>query len=64
MDEGSLVKKARILHTIKRDRKILYQKGKVVNVIGNGTKPNFVIVEYRKTKVVEVPSKSLEFLYE
>ena len=57
-------KKARILYTVKRNGKILYPKGKVVNIIGNGTKPNHVMVEYRKTKEVEVPSKSLEFLYE
>ena len=56
--------KAIILNTVKEDRKILFPKGKMVTVIGPGTKPNFLLVEYRKSKVVEIPSKNLDFLYE
>ena len=56
--------KAIVLNTVKKDRKILFPKGKMVTVIGQGTKPNFLMVKYRNSKTIEVSSKNLEFLYD
>jgi len=49
---------------VKSGRKILFPKGKIVGVVGPGTKPNFLLVKYRNSKTTEVPSKNLEFLYD
>jgi hypothetical protein len=49
---------------VKSGRKIVFPKGKVVDVVGPGTKSNYLKVKYRNSKIIEVPSKNLEFLYE
>jgi hypothetical protein len=36
----------------------------MVDVVGQGTKSNYLMVKYRNSKTIEVPSKNLEFLYE
>lgn len=56
--------KAIVLNTVKDGRKILFPKGKMVTVVGQGTKPNFLTVKYRNSKTIEISSKNLEFLYE
>lgn len=54
--------RARVLNTVKKDGKIIFQKGKVVEIVGQTEGGKFLLVKYRKNKTVEIPSKNLEFL--